>query len=566
MFKKLFLRLTVSAVIVLCLGFPGTASASLETELLVDASPTGANVPYLKTQWYGFIATGGQGYCAILSPSAGNSDLYLFGTAFNLGGNSKNSGTAVDKVWYGQPAAGQFHIAAYGLINPSTNYTIKVITAPYIKSISLTTGEAGTLVALTGFGFGSIRGTNYVKFGSVTATNYNSWTNTQIKVYVPVGVPVGIIKVIVNVASRDSNPMNFTVSGGIVSEGTMWRYDLSRTGNYPNGPTTFPLNLKWTYAVGLSSGPSPVIANNIVYGGGWDKLYALDANTGSLKWSYNSAPSSSPAIAGGIVYFGSRDKLYALNANTGSLKWSYSVVPPSSGEILSSPAISNGTIYFNAGAKFYALDAGNGTLKWNYAVPIGWIEGSPTIANDTIYFGDSAGKIYAFNANNGSVKWTYTMANQYINDTATVANGILYFGATDRTWGGYVFALDANTGSFKWQYRTSGWYHNVAVSDGKIYCYGVNNLGPALVFLDANTGSEILRVDSIGDGSGAPSVSQGIIYVGSSDSNIYAIDANIGTIKWQHLTESNIHNNTPAIDNGKVYIISDNGKLYCFEQ
>ena len=52
------------------------------------------------------------------------------------------------------------------------------------------------------------------------------------------------------------------------------------------------------------------------------KVYALNAATGALVWSYTTGDevSSSPAVAGGVVYVGSLDgKVYALNAATGAL-------------------------------------------------------------------------------------------------------------------------------------------------------------------------------------------------------------------------------------------------------
>ena len=50
---------------------------------------------------------------------------------------------------------------------------------------------------------------------------------------------------------------------------------------------------------------------------------------------------SSPAVANGVVYVGSDDNVYALNARTGALLWSYTT-----GEyVVSSPAVANGVVY-----------------------------------------------------------------------------------------------------------------------------------------------------------------------------------------------------------------------------
>jgi outer membrane protein assembly factor BamB len=54
---------------------------------------------------------------------------------------------------------------------------------------------------------------------------------------------------------------------------------------------------------------------------------------------------SATMIADGIVYVGSLDgKLYALNAATGELEWSYAT----GGEIVSVPSVTDGTPYTSA--------------------------------------------------------------------------------------------------------------------------------------------------------------------------------------------------------------------------
>ncbi len=62
------------------------------------------------------------------------------------------------------------------------------------------------------------------------------------------------------------------------------------------------------------------IANGVVYIGSLDNsLYAFDANTGGLLWSYTTGNEilSSPSIANGVVYVGSNDfQLYAFHLPT----------------------------------------------------------------------------------------------------------------------------------------------------------------------------------------------------------------------------------------------------------
>lgn len=576
MFKKQFISVLIF-IITLSFIFVKPANTALETQLLVDVSPSTDYVPYTQTQWYGFTATGGKGYCAVLSPSTGNSNLYLFDTDFNRVGYSKNSGTTQDKAWYGQATSGSMHIACFGAYNPSSNFTIQVITSPYVKTITPTSGNAGILVTLTGFGFGDTQGSSFVKFGTVQATNYYSWTNTQIKVYVPSGVPAGIIQVIVYVASRPSNPTNFSFTGAS-SNGTMWRYDLGRTGSYPDGPTALPLSLKWYSPIGwCSNSASPVVANNLVSVPIDRYLYVFDANTGSLKWKYGALDGytySTPAIANGIVYVGDNSAtIYAFSASDRTLKWKKELIPNSGGYV-SSPAVFNGMLYFGCSGdgKIYALDANTGNIKWSYTFTLGYY-GQVAIYNGVVYACSSM-KLYALDAQSGSVRWIINTPDPTwgFNETVPlVNNGIAYVTGYRK-----IFAFNANNGALLWTYNApvaADIGTALALDNGLLY-YGDHN---GNVFaIDTATRSVKWSFNPGYGGysfTSSPVVSKGIVYFGTHENKIYALNASSGALLWSYaLGQENLYgcgNGVGAsleIANGKIYVSSTGKGVYCFGQ
>jgi outer membrane protein assembly factor BamB len=65
-------------------------------------------------------------------------------------------------------------------------------------------------------------------------------------------------------------------------------------------------------------------------------------------------------------------------------------------------------------------------------------------------------------------------------------------------------------------------------------------------------------------GLSAPAVVDGVVYIGSWDRRIYAIDAATGTILWSTLTDE-IHEDAPAVANGIVYSHSNAGTLYAMD-
>ena len=94
-------------------------------------------------------------------------------------------------------------------------------------------------------------------------------------------------------------------------------------------------------------------------------VYALNASTGmvgfnlelhnNVVWSYATGDMimfSSPTVADGVVYVGSyNDKVYALNATTGHLLWSYET----GGPVVSSPAVKNGVVYVGSEDDMFML-------------------------------------------------------------------------------------------------------------------------------------------------------------------------------------------------------------------
>ncbi len=92
----------------------------------------------------------------------------------------------------------------------------------------------------------------------------------------------------------------------------------------------------------------PCVANGKVYVV-MDALWALDAATGKVSWSYDvktggfsSRPLSWPIVAGGMVFLGTTNSVAAFNTGTGERLWDIKT----GGMVYSRPATSEGRIYF----------------------------------------------------------------------------------------------------------------------------------------------------------------------------------------------------------------------------
>ncbi len=60
----------------------------------------------------------------------------------------------------------------------------------------------------------------------------------------------------------------------------------------------------------------------------------------------------------------------------------------------------------------------------------------------------------------------------------------------------------------------------------------------------------------------SPAVANGVVYVGSSDQNVYALNASTGALLWKYTTGGQIDHSSPAVTNGVVYVGSFDGNVY----
>jgi outer membrane protein assembly factor BamB len=55
-----------------------------------------------------------------------------------------------------------------------------------------------------------------------------------------------------------------------------------------------------------------------------------------------------------------------------------------------------------------------------------------------------------------------------------------------------------------------------------------------------------------------------VVYFGSLDNNVYALNGKTGALLWTYATGGQVWS-SPAVANGVVYVGSDDGKVHAFE-
>lgn len=271
---------------------------------------------------------------------------------------------------------------------------------------------------------------------------------------------------------------------------------------------------------------SPVLwQGKVFFGSGDGNIYALDASSGKLIWKFKTGDvvHASPAIADGTLFVGSWDSyFYALDAATGKQKWRFKT-----GEdpaihnqvgIQSSAVVANGVVYFGCrDSNLYALDAKSGEKKWVFNNKGSWVIGSPTAKDGKVYFATSdSGLFYGLDAKTGSVIFSLKFIWPLFSSPA-IAGSTLYIGSHE----GKLMAVDLTTQKPAWVFQTDGSRQN-----GPTYTKADGSPNYDVAFEDDFYDDIIIGVRkmlSVGAILSSPVVVKDVVYVGSSDGNLYAL-------------------------------------------
>jgi outer membrane protein assembly factor BamB len=155
----------------------------------------------------------------------------------------------------------------------------------------------------------------------------------------------------------------------------------------------------------------------------WGGLCALNVSDGALLWTYgtNLTGEGSASVDGSTVYFGTyisgtyNQLLSALDAQTGTPKWSFQAGGSGNGNSENAPVAAGGSVYWldNTGT-LYALKAKSGTELWNTNDSNCGFQTNASLANGVVY--ENSGKAncpqaVAFDAATGALLWSNGSGN-----------------------------------------------------------------------------------------------------------------------------------------------------------
>ncbi|HZF45153.1 MAG TPA: PQQ-binding-like beta-propeller repeat protein [Sphingomonadaceae bacterium] len=235
----------------------------------------------------------------------------------------------------------------------------------------------------------------------------------------------------------------------------------------------------WTARI-AGSGPKRRLAASPVVGGGTlfavdtdAVVYALDANSGSQKWTYRMpvpGKAESSAFGGGVSYSNGRvyatngvGDVVALDANDGKQLWS---VKPS-GPLRGAPTIAFNMIFvMTQDNQIFALNPTDGGVAWNESGSVGQAGvfgvAAPAAGQGTVIAGYSSGEVAAYRYENGREVWTDALSRTNISTevgalTDVDADPIIDSGRVYALGqGGRMAAYELITGQRIWELNLAG--------------------------------------------------------------------------------------------------------------
>lgn len=356
----------------------------------------------------------------------------------------------------------------------------------------------------------------------------------------------------------------------------MGRYDAQQT-SYTAEKLQPPLILNWQFTANkYDNNPSaPVVDNGTCYIACGDYVYAVDLETGSMKWKYptdqglGGSVKGTPVLSNGMLYFGAGDgNLYCIDADTGTFQWAYQT----RGAIRCPPIIADGVIFLGSDDNsLYAIQAESGDTAWK-----------PFTARDDFAIGVAVGSgmlaaacmdgyMYGINANSGKLRWIFRLPSAPVKTSPVFTENVVVMAV-----GNMMYGASARSGQMRWSVTlpsevaatpaVDGGDIYVPCHDRKIYAYTTSGRQLALKWTRP--------ADLGGVPMSSPTVSDKILYATSSRGVVAAFSTVDGSEKWRYaISPSSITtpgslytdaSSSPVVADGNLLVLTDDGVLHCF--
>ncbi len=395
---------------------------------------------------------------------------------------------------------------------------------------------------------------------------------------------------------KELEPNNTALSAQGFVTPKVWKNEFwPQRGGYPNHAmqnldfANDGLEKTWSISIGAGSTKTtplttqPIIVGNTVFT--MDSklsVRAFNLTSGNQMWEASVKPPSEDEVAiGGGLAFGESlifatngfSEIAAIDPNSGQLVWRKTL--PAAAR--SAPTVLNKKLFVQlSDNRLVALNTSNGEETWIYSgfqSESGLIgASSPAASQNLVVAAFSSGEITAINSDNGAVVWSDTLAPRRGAGGISSVADVTGLPVIDRDmvfaigFGKRMLGLDAATGRRIWQ-KDIGGLETPWVVGNYIFVMTIDH---KLIALGRETGSVSWISDlkphlkDSGEFWTGPLLASGRLILASSGGQILEVSADDGTIIRTTKAEGNV-TIPPVISNGRLYILSNNGKLTAYK-
>ncbi|GAA4914778.1 PQQ-binding-like beta-propeller repeat protein [Streptomyces coeruleoprunus] len=284
----------------------------------------------------------------------------------------------------------------------------------------------------------------------------------------------------------------------------------------------------WVYSLQVDRG-------TVVTGTRGGGVQGWESSNGAKLWELSGAqtdfetPEAGPAVHGDTVYVWQDARLRALDARTGTERWSYPIGDAAScgGVPVRVTPAEDGYAYVAAGTRVLSIDIMSGHVRWHFEAPAVFLSPpafapGPAVTGGGVYLADYLGTVYALDATTGKDRWRIATESRQSIEPVLVADGNIHVGS-----GSALYTLDAVTGTPKWRFAAGGEIIGApVVADGRVHFGSADHV---LYTLDAGGGQLRWKLTTGGEITGSLVARAGVVYACSKDRCVYALDAVKGT-------------------------------------
>jgi hypothetical protein len=279
---------------------------------------------------------------------------------------------------------------------------------------------------------------------------------------------------------------------------------------------------------GLVSGL--VAADQTVFGAdSKGSVFAFNAD-GDVLWSTKTEntenDNSRPVLGGGVLAFSGDKALAVLDASSGKSRFSVPLDGSSSGLFGRRPAIAGDKLFLATSNGIKVFTTGNGASVGTIALPDS-IEMTPSVVGTTLYAVSTGGVFYIVDTDHQSVAAQIkTSAVQPIAAAPIVSGGSAYF--VDRK--GLAVRIDLDAKTVAWEKRLDAGKNLNVVQDSVLGDLGLYVFAKSTIYGISSKNGERL-FDPIGGASSPPAIDGGVLWFGTQDMKIVAVDSVSGKVR-----------------------------------